>query len=157
MDHFRYRQSAPAGIKALGVVIAAACLVFIVVAAAAADGDWAIFVPILGLLAGTGLGVGIALSNLYVSVRHGQLTFGISPLWQRTLDLKDITAVERIDQVSPAAFGGIGYRRVPGKKTGLLWNGGPGVVIRTSADESITIVLDNADALADDLSRSIAG
>ena len=155
MDHFRYRQSAPAGIKALGVVIAAACLGFIALAAAAADGDWAILVPILGLLVGAGLGVGIALSHLYVSFQGDRLTFGLSPLWERSLALKDITAVERVDQVTPATFGGIGYRRVPGK-TGLLWAGGPGVVIRTSADESITIVLNKADALADDLSRSIA-
>ena len=156
MDHFRYRQSAPAGIKALGVVIAAACLAFIAVAAAAADGDWMILIPILGLLIGVGLGVGVTLSHLHVSLHQGQLTLGLSPLWERTVNLKDITAVERIDQVSPAVFGGIGYRRVP-RKTGLLWNGGPGVLIRTSADESITIVLDKADALADDLSRSVAG
>ena len=156
MNGFTYKQPAPAWIMVLGVVILVSCLGFIILAIREADGDMTILIPIVGLLLGAVLGAGIARSRLYVSHQGDRLLFGLSPLWRRSIDLEDVTSVERIDTVSPAAFGGVGYRRVPGGKTGLLWKAGPGIVIHTTSNESITIVIDDSEALAADMGRVLA-
>lgn len=149
-----FRKGAPVGIRVLGAVIVIACLGGAILGLTAADGDWAILVPLAGMLVGAALGVAVGISHIAVSVDEGQVTVGFWPLYRRTLTHDEITSFEFVENVRPVSFGGIGYRRVPGGRIGLLWSGGPGVEIVTTGGQHITVVLDDAAKLHEALART---
>jgi len=148
-----FRQGAPMGIRILGAVIVIACLGGVILGLTAANGDLGILIPIAGLLVGAALGVAISISHIAVAVDGRQTSAGLWPLYRCTLAHDEIASCTLVENVHPAGFGGIGYRRIPGGRIGLLWSGGTGVEIATAEGQRITVVLDQAEELHTALSR----
>lgn len=149
-----FRNNAPVGIRILGAVIVAASLGGAVFGLTSADGDPGILIPVTAMAVSAALGVAIGISHISVSVDEGQITVGLWPLYRRTLAHDEVASFKLVEDVRPVSFGGIGYRRVPGGRIGLLWSGGSGVEIDTTDGKHITVVIDEADELHESLART---
>src|SRR5690625_6176636 len=75
-------------------------------------------------------GLALASSRIYLSLDPQALRVGLWPFSHRVIQLSDIVQHE-IVAVRPSTFGGVGFRKTPGKKTGYLWEAGPGLEIHT--------------------------
>lgn len=157
MNDFEYIVPAPVGVKVLGWSICLLCVFFIVLVLIVERADSAVWVPVIGLAFGGGTGVFVAMSHIYMKSKDGTIKYGLWPLLSRVVAFHDIRLVDEVADVSPVSFGGIGYRRVPGNKLGLLWSRGPAVAIHTNDGGSVTMVTENATELAEDLRRHIVG
>lgn len=59
--------------------------------------------------------------------------------------LTSLTEHFYVKDVRPSSFGGVGFRKAPGKKTAYLWGRGPGLEVRTESGETITVVFEKSD------------
>lgn len=141
----KWAPKTPLWIKALGIFIVAVNLVFIVVALGAANGDWAILIPIAGMLAGMLLGALLVFSHVFISINSTQVRAGLWPLSERVFPISQLERYSVLTKVKPSSFGGVGFRKAPGNRTGYLWNAGVGLELQKADGESITIVFDEAE------------
>lgn len=141
---YSWRAKTPVGIQILGSAITLINLVFIVVAAFAADGDWMIILPIVGMLAAAVFGVLLARSRIYFTLDGQTIRLGLWPLASRIIPLRDIEHWSYVATIEPRIFGGVGFRRTSGGNVGFLWGHGQGIEIRTVAGRSVSIVLEDA-------------
>src|SRR5699024_5933020 len=141
---YSWRAKTPVGIQILGSAITLINLVFIVVAAFAADGDWMIILPIVGMLAAAVFGVLLARSRIYFTLDGQTIRLGLWPLASRIIPLRDIEHWSYVATIEPRIFGGVGFRRTSGGNVGFLWGPGQGIEIRTVAGRSVSIVLEDA-------------
>ena len=139
-----WKLKTPLGIRILGVAIVIVNLGFIVVAVIAAEGDWAIVVPIAAMVAAGVFGVLLALSYIHISLDATQVQVGLWPLSARVLPIAELESYAMVERVRPSTFGGVGFRKAPGNKTAYLWGAGPGLEFQKTNGESITVVFDNA-------------
>lgn len=70
------------------------------------------------------------------------------PLSKHAVALQDVQDVSYVPDVRPSAFGGVGFRKIPGNSVGYLWGGGPAVEVRSDTGQSVTVVFDQADQAA---------
>lgn len=138
--HSRWKLETPLGIRLLGVAIVIVNLVFIVVAVVAAEGDWAIVVPIAAMVVAGVFGVLLALSYIYISIDATQVRVGLWPLSTRVTPLSELERYSIVEGVRPSFFGGVGFREAPGNKPAYLWGSGAGLEFQKTDEESITIV-----------------
>lgn len=139
-----WKLKTPAGIRFLGIAVVAVNLVFIVVAIFAAEGDWVIVVPIVTMVAAGVFGVLLALSHIYISIDATQIRIGLWPLSARVIPLSELERYSIVERVRPSSFGGVGFRKAPGNKTGYLWGSGIGLELQKTGGESITVVFNDA-------------
>lgn len=141
----KWNPKTPLWIKSLGIFIVAVNLVFIVVALDAANGDWAILIPIAGMLAGALLGALLMFSRIFISIDTTQVRTGLWPLSERVFPISQVERHSVLPNVKPSSFGGVGFRKAPGNRTGYLWNAGVGLELQKADGESVTIVFDEAE------------
>jgi hypothetical protein len=141
---FYWKLKTPLGIRILGIAAVVVNLVFIVVAVVAADGDWAIVVPIVAMVAAGVFGVLLALSHIYLSIDTTRIWVGLWPLSARVIPIAELERYSIDEGIRPSAFGGVGFRKAPGNKTAYLWGAGPALELQKTDGESITVVFDNA-------------
>lgn len=146
---YHWKLKTPAGIRVLGIAVVLVNLVFIVVAVFAAEGDWAIVVPIAAMVAAGVFGVLLALSHIYISIDATQIRLGLWPLSERVIPLSELERYSIVEGVRPSAFGGVGFRKAPGNKTGYLWGSGTGLELQKTGEESITVVFSDAEETHD--------
>lgn len=151
-----WKLKTPLGIRVLGIAVVFVNLVFIVVAAFAAEGDWAIVLPIAAMLAAGVFGVLLALSHIYISIDASQVRVGLWPLSARIIPLSKLQRYSIAEEVRPSSFGGIGFRKAPGNKTAYLWKQGTGLELQKTDGESITIVFNDAQEAHDILETVVA-
>ncbi|HEY4557109.1 MAG TPA: hypothetical protein VIG82_02845 [Enteractinococcus sp.] len=115
-----WKLKTPLGIRILGAAIVTVNLVFIVVAVVAAEGDWAIVVPIAAMVAAGVFGVLLALSYIHISLDATQVRVGLWPLSARVIPMAELESYAMVERVRPSTFGGVGFRKgVPNSP----WNG----------------------------------
>jgi hypothetical protein len=115
-----WKVKTPLGIRILGAAIVTVNLVFIVVAVVAAEGDWAIVVPIAAMVAAGVFGVLLALSYIHISLDATQVRVGLWPLSARVIPHAELESYAMVERVRPSTFGGVGFRKgVPNSP----WNG----------------------------------
>ena len=131
-------------------------LVFIVVAVFAAEGDWAILLPIAAMVAAGVFGALLALSHIYIFIDANQIRVGLWPLSARVIPLSELESYSIVEEVRPSSFGGVGFRKAPRNKTAYLWGAGPGLELQKTDGERVTVVFDDAHEARDILDTVVA-
>jgi hypothetical protein len=108
--------------------------------------------PVAGVVAGVaGLGVTV-LSRARVSVDGRGLTIALGLLgWPRLRVRADDVASVTVADISPAQFGGWGYRVVPGGR-GVIIRSGPALVVTRRSGQRLTVTVDGPETAAGVLS-----
>lgn len=88
-------------------------------------------------------GLVLAASRIYVSLDPQELRVGLWPFSHRVIQLSDIVQHAMVE-VRPSTFGGVGFRKAAGNKTGYLWEAGPGLEIVTRDGEVLTVAFPKA-------------
>ena len=130
--------------------------VFIVVAVFAAEGDWAILLPIAAMVAAGVFGALLALSHIYIFIDANQIRVGLWPLSARIIPLSELESYSIVEEVRPSSFGGVGFRKAPRNKTAYLWGAGPGLELQKTGGERVTVVFDDAHEAHDILATVVA-
>lgn len=138
-----WKLKTPLGIRSLGAAIVLINLVFIVVAVLAAEGDWAILLPIAAMVAAAVFGALLALSHIYIFIDATQVRVGLWPLSARVIPLSELESYSIVEEVRPSSFGGVGFRKAR-NKTAYLWGAGPGLELQKTGGERVTVVFDDA-------------
>lgn len=141
---YQWRPTTPVGIRILGTAILVVNLVFLVVALTAAEGDWLIIFPIVAMIAAGVLGLLLARSYMYLSIAPGMIHVGLWPFSKRSIRFAQLKAYNLVPHIRPSEFGGTGVRKTSGQQIGYLWEAGPGLELRKTDGETLTIVFGEA-------------
>lgn len=118
------------------MLVAAVFVVGVVVISGASfvgDQRYAAVSGLMGAFLLITLGIISILNRITLEVDAHQVTLAFWPIWKKRIPRDDIKELKMAD-LNPVKFGGLGLRRVPGRTWGLLFSGGPGLVISRKSD-----------------------
>jgi len=138
-----WRPTTPFWLRLFGIVLFGINAVLFVVLTLTADAGVLLWMTLAAMALAGLFGLALASSRIYLSLDPHALRVGLWPFSHRVIQLSDIVQHE-IVAVRPSTFGGVGFRKTPGKKTGYLWEAGPGLEIHTRDGEVITVAFAKA-------------
>ncbi|WP_250447654.1 hypothetical protein [Actinotalea sp. C106] len=108
-------------------------------------------------LVGVALGVALLRAEIRLAWSDAGLQMTFRPLWRAHLAPEAIIEVGEVERIRPASYGGVGLRRVPGRRTGLLFDAGPGIRVVASDGMVYEVRVDEPQSLLAELARRAPG
>jgi len=135
---FRESTAARPWMRAGGVfmLVAAVFMMVVIVISGASFVNNQTYAAVSGLVGAfllIALGSVCMLNRITLEVDAHQVTLAFWPIWKRSIPRDDVNELTMAD-LNPVKFGGLGLRRVPGRTWGLLFSGGPGLLVTRKSD-----------------------
>ncbi len=159
---FRETTAARPWMRAIGVALLMAAVVTVVVVVVSGppffrDQTSAAVSLVVGSVLEVALGLVSIINRITLEVDTQHVTLGFWPIWKKRIPSEDIADVAPT-QLNPVMFGGLGLRRIPGRRWGLLFSAGAGLVVTRRSDGAAFYIRTNHadDAIAAFRRRSAA-
>ncbi|NCT91857.1 hypothetical protein GXB85_12975 [Cellulomonas sp. APG4] len=154
-DVLLYARSAPGWLRGVGwgVVVLSLGAVGLVVAVVPWDNPGLLLASAVPSLVGGALGVAIVRAEISVDWSDDGLALRFRPLWRGELAPSAIAEVSAVERIDPVRYGGVGLRRVPGRRMGLLFDAGPGIRVVATDGMVYEVRVENPSTVLADLAR----
>lgn len=138
-ETIEFVQSAPTGVRLLGIFIALINSSVIVLASLQGFAGYWLLINI----AIAPFGIALFLSRIVLRISNDAIEMSFAPFLTKRISLEEISSVIYVGQIKPHHVGGIGYRVNPGGTT-FIWRAGAAIEVRTEDARIYRMVMSEA-------------
>lgn len=103
------------------------------------------------------IGAVVVVVILSARISIGTDVYGIvlrfAPIWTKRIPWAELDSMSPVANVTVQQFGGIGLRKSINGDTGILWNSGPAVTLRTTTKHTYVVQCEDPERVIADLTR----